>query len=129
MGWWSGIRSAFGLGKKRGPQDVAERLTGWRGRDTARLDERDTVAGWLTELPRASDQQVFVHRSWGTVVAVADGKHPVNVFWTDGDTTWYAVPPGTVEDQDLTPEQVKHVLLEALTSPGPPSWPQWRVLV
>jgi hypothetical protein len=113
--------------------DVAERLTGKgmfrTAKETARLDERDVVMRWLAELGSHPDQQVFVHRDWGTIVAVAQRQDPVGVFWTDGGTTWYAVPPGAVGDDHLTPEQVKHVMLEALTSPGPPEWPQWRTLI
>lgn len=97
--------------------------------DTAGLDERDIVKGWLVKLGRVSDQQVLVHRGWGTVTAVVgDDGGPAAVFWSDGDTTWHAVPPEAIKDTDLTPEQVTYVVLDALTSSGPSEWPQWRVL-
>lgn len=114
--------------------DIAERLTG-RGlfraleRDTAALDDRATVQRWLREWRPDRDQQVFVHRPWGTVVAVADGRLPISVFMSDGDKSWFAVAPGAPDDQELTPEQVEHVLLDALTSTGPPTWPEWRYLI
>jgi len=48
---------------------------------------------------------------------------------SDGEKSWFAVPPGAVDDRDLTPEQVEHILLDALTASGPPEWPDWRYLV
>jgi hypothetical protein len=98
-------------------------------RDTAELTERETVQGWLRELRPERDQQILVHRPWGTVAAVADGHHPVAVFLSDREKSWSAAVPGTTDDRDLTPEQVEHVLLDAMTAPGPPDWPEWRYLI
>ena len=117
----------------RGPQDVAERLTG-RGpfrttRESAALGDHQTVRAWLRQLSPDRDQQVFVHRPWGTVVAVADGHHAIGVFLSDGDRSWSASAPGAGADADLTPDQVEFILLDALTSPGQPEWPEWRYLL
>ncbi|HEX6755075.1 MAG TPA: hypothetical protein VF109_03920 [Mycobacteriales bacterium] len=114
-------------------EDVAERLT-VRGlfrvaRDSAPLSERGTVQSWLRELHRARNQQVLVHRPWGTIVAVADGRHPVTVILNDGEKSWFATGPGAPDDQALTPDQVEHVLLDALTAPSRPQWPDWRYLI
>lgn len=84
---------------------------------------------WLRELGPQADQQVLVHRSWSTVVAVADGRNPVSVFWSDGDAIPYAVLPGAVGEQDLTPQQVGLVVLGALNSVDAPAWLDWRVLL
>jgi len=114
-------------------EDIAERLT-VRGlfrvdRDSAPLSDRGMVQRWLRELHRGRDQQVFVHRRWGTVVAVADGRHPVTVILHDGEKSWSAAAPGAADDQELTPDQVEHVLLDALASESRPQWPDWRYLV
>jgi hypothetical protein len=118
---------------RHGPSDLAERETN-RGllrtvRDTAALDDRQTVQQWLRELGTDGAQQVFVHRPWGTVVAVADGHHPVRVFLTDGDRSWWAVPPPPAADRDLTPEQTELIVLDALTASERPEWPDWQHLV
>ncbi len=124
MAWWSKT--------DRRPMDVVERLSGKPllrpRREQTTLDDRDTVQRWLHELGDA-DRQVLVHRSWGTVAAVADGKHPVEVVMADGESAWAAEPPGAESQRGLTPEQVTHVVLDALTSPAPPGWPAWRCLV
>ena len=114
-------------------EDTAERLT-VRGifrvdRDSAPLGDRATVQGWLRELHRGRNQQVFVHRRWGTIVAVADGRHPVTVILHDGEKSWLAAAPGAADDQELTPDQVEHVLLDALAAESRPQWPDWRYLV
>ena len=115
-----------------GPEDVAERLTG-RGpfrvtRRSATLDDPETVRGWLRELTTARDDQVLVHRPWGTVAAVADGRHSVTVVMTDGHRSWFATVPGSADEPNLTPAQVEHVMVDALTAPGRPEWPEWRPL-
>ena len=117
----------------RPEREFAERLTrrGLFGvkSEEAPLDARDVVRGWLHDLGSGRDQQVFVHRSWGTLAAVPDRGQPVSVLMTDGgDPTWFAVPPGAGDDTDLTPEQIEWIMLDALTSSGPPDWPQWRPL-
>jgi hypothetical protein len=114
-------------------EDVAERLTR-RGlfrmdRDSASLDDRGIVQAWLRELRPERQQQVFVHRRWGTIVAVADGRHPVGVTLYDGEKSWLATGPGAAEDQALTPEQVEHIMLDALTADSRPQWPDWHYLV
>jgi hypothetical protein len=127
---------------KHGPaeKDYAERLT-TRGlfkvdSEPVALSEREVVRGWLRELGQAGrDQQVMVHRPWGTVVAVpetrlrptmADGRKPATVLMTDGEDTWCAVAPGAADDSYLEPDQVELILLDALASSGPPTWPRWR---
>jgi hypothetical protein len=120
-------------GRRRRPEDVAERLTG-RGlfrvaRESAELSDRGTVQRWLRELHRARNQQVLVHRRWGTIGAVADGRHPVTVILATEEKSWYAAAPGAADDQALTPDQVEHVLLDALTASSRPQWPDWRYLV
>jgi hypothetical protein len=97
--------------------------------ESVALTNRETVQRWLRELRPERAQRIFVHRSWGTLVAIADRRDPVNVFLTDGETTRFATTRGTTNEQPLTPEQIEHVMLDALTSPAPPDWPEWRVLV
>lgn len=131
------IRRLFGRGDDRRAEadrrgELVERLDG-KGpfrvaRQSAALDDRDTVRRWIRELRPDRDQQVFVHRSWGVVAAVADRRHPVTVLFSDGERSWFAVPPGAPDRQDLTPDQIEHVLLDALTSPGRPEWPDWHPL-
>jgi hypothetical protein len=79
---------AGSLGRFRsGPKDVAERLTGGLlhlQREEAELSDRDTVQRWLREMRPEHDTQVFVHRPWGTVVAVADRGESVGAFLSDG---------------------------------------------
>ena len=126
MGW---LRDR--LGRFRRPKDVAERLTGGLlrlQREQAELSDRDTVQRWLREMRPEHDTQVFVHRPWGTVVAVADRGESVGVFLSDGKKTWIAAAPGATDGQYLTPEQIEYVLLDALTAPGPPDWAEWRDL-
>ena len=112
--------------------DVAERLTPkglFRvGRETARLAERETVRRWLRELRREQDRQIFVHRKWGTVAAVADGHHPVSVFLSDGNKSWSATAPGEPETATLTPDQIEHIMLDSLASDHAPPWPTWHPL-
>ena len=124
MTWWNK--------RARGPRDLAERLSGKvlgaPGAEQTTLDDRTTVQRWLHDLG-ATDQQVLVHRPWGTLAAVADGRHPVEVVMSDGESSWTAEPPGADGMRRLTPEQVQHVVLDALTSTGPPEWPAWRRLV
>ena len=115
------------------PQEGAERVTGhgWRRetRDVAELSETETVRRWLRDLPGASDQQVFVSRSWGTVVAVATSRLPVGVFLSDGEKVWSAEPPNVGGSCELTPDQIEHIMLDALPSSRPPAWPVWSDLV
>jgi hypothetical protein len=61
--------------------------------------------------------------------AVADGRHPVKVFLSDGEKSWFAAVPGVGDDRDLTPQHVEHVLLDALTASSPLDWPEWRYLI
>jgi hypothetical protein len=125
VGWLRDRLGRFG----RGPKDVAERLTGGllhlEG-EQAELSDRDTVQRWLREMRPEHQTQVFVHRPWGTVVAVADRGESVGVFMSDGKKTWIAAAPGATDGQHLTPEQIEYILLDALTAPGPPAWAEWR---
>ena len=133
MGWlgWLGDR----LSRSRGaPMDVAERLTGRSlfrvDSESVPLNDRATVQRWLRELRPEHDEQILVHRSWGTIVAVADRRGPVSVFLADDENkAWFAAVRGASDEQPLTPEQLEHVMVDALTSPGPPRWPEWRYLV
>ena len=114
-------------------EDVAERLTR-RGlfrvdRDSASLSEHGTVRTWLRQLYPTCDQQILVHRHWGTIGAVADRRHPVTVIRHDGDKSWFATAPGAADRQPLTPDQVEHILLDALTADRHPQWPDWHYLV
>lgn len=114
-------------------EEVAERLTS-RGlfrvdSDSASLDNRGAVRAWLRELGPKRGQQVFVHRRWGTIAAVADGRHPVGVILSDGEKAWFATAPGAADDQALTPEQVEHIMLDALTANSRPQWPDWHPLL
>jgi hypothetical protein len=93
------------------------------------LSEEATVRRWLRELAPGQDVTIMVHRSWGAVVAVADGKGPVSVFLADDrEMPLYAVAPGAPKDQHLTPDQVEDILVDALTSAVPPEWPDWHAL-
>jgi hypothetical protein len=114
-------------------EDVAELLTG-RGlfrveRESAPLSDRGTVQRWLRELHRERNQQLLVHRRWGTIGAVADGRNPVSVILHDGEKSWFATAPGAADDQELTGDQVEHILLDALTAGSPPQWPDWHYLI
>lgn len=114
-------------------EDVAERLTR-RGlfrvdRDSAPLSEHGTVRTWLRQLYPTCNQQILVHRHWGTIGAVADRRHPVTVILYDGDKSWFATAPGAADHQPLTPDQVEHILLDALTADRRPQWPDWHYLV
>ena len=121
-------------------KEVASRLTTIRRfplrveEETASLSDGETVRRWIRTLRPEGNQQVHVRRTWGTVAAVCDGKHPVNVVLTDGEHSWVAEPPGgptaTREGPaELTLEQVEHVVVDALTSTERPHWPTWRLLV
>jgi hypothetical protein len=118
-----------GRGAKAAPSEVAERLTRHGlfrvDREAVSLSDGDTVRLWLRRLASERDQQVLVHRPWGTVAAVADGRNPLTVVMSDGEHSWVAAAPGSVDDQDLTPEQVEHVMLDALASSARPEWPKW----
>ena len=46
----------------------------------------------------------------------------------DGEHSWFAVPPGAVDANDLTLEQVEHIVLDALTASQRPAWPDWPAL-
>jgi hypothetical protein len=132
MGWLGWLFDRLVLSKGR-PNDVAMRDTGsglFRIQsESVALNDRETVQRWLRELRPERDQRIFVHRSWGTLVAIADRREPVTVLLTDGETTWCATIRGTTNEQPLTPEQIEHVMLDALTSPAPPDWPEWQVLI
>ena len=119
------------------PTDVVERMTTRRRgpfrkvvtRETVGLGERETVVRWLRGLHRERNQTVTIHRPWGSVCVVADGRAPSDVMLTDGDRMWYAARPGSALPQklpQLTPDQVEHVMLDALASDTPPRWPEWR---
>jgi hypothetical protein len=127
---WLGDRLGLSGGE---PNEVAMRDTSsglFRIQsESVALNDRLTVQRWLRELRPERDQRIFVHRSWGTLVAIADRRDPVDVLLTDGETTWFATIRGTTNEQPLTPEQIEHVMLDALTSPAPPNWPEWEVLI
>jgi hypothetical protein len=129
MGWWS---DRFGRGR-RAAQDGAELLTTRHlFRTTSErvpLTERDTVRRWLRDLDPHVRQQVHIRRHWGVIAAVSERRRPTGVVLVDAECrSWAAYVPGGSDRDDLTPEQVEHVMLEALTSPERPSWPDWRRL-
>jgi hypothetical protein len=115
--------------------DVAERLTtsgSFRlqvATESVSLSERETVQRWIRELSPDSGAQVFVHRRWGTLAAVSDGRNPLAVVMSTGEHSWYATPPGAPDTQQLTLEQVEQVVLDALTASERPAWPAWHALV
>ena len=94
--------------------------------EQAALSDRATVQRWLREMRPEQQVQVWVHRAWGTIAAVADRNESVGVFLSDGKNSWMAHAPGAPDDQPLTPGQVEHVMLDALTAPGRPAWADWR---
>jgi hypothetical protein len=96
--------------------------------ESARLDDAETVRRWLRELRPETDQQILVHRPWGTMLAVADRVHPIAVLLTVGKRSWFAVPRGADDDAELTADQIETIMLDALTSPTRPNWPDWRPL-
>ena len=128
MGWLGDL-----LGRSAGgPKEMAERLTN-KGRmrleqDTAALGDVDLVRTWLRDLRPGQDQQILVHRGWGTVAAVADKSDSIEVVRSDSAGPYYAVAPGAPDKAALTSDQVERIVIDALTSPGPPSWPEWREL-
>jgi hypothetical protein len=114
-----------------GEPERVERLTNSKtdiNQELVELSERDLVQNWMREIGPHSAHMVFVHRGWGTVSAVPDREAGVDVFWTDGTSTWHAVPPGAPDNQALTPGQVERIILDATTSSGPPEWPDWKPL-
>jgi hypothetical protein len=76
------------------------------------------------------DVQVWIHRSWGKVVAIAGSGDPPTVLLAagDGESTWYAVPPGGGEKANLTQDELERLMLEALSSRERPKWPDWHQL-
>jgi hypothetical protein len=88
----------------------------------------DTVTRWLAELVGSGDQQILVRRPWGTLAAVADETRPVAVVVSDGEHSWFAVPPGAADDVELTRHQIEKIMIDALTSTTRPAWPDWRPL-
>lgn len=131
--WWSRVLGQPADAPAERSTDRVERLTGqgWLravATEQTTLDDRDTVRRWLRDLSEADDQQVFVHRSWGTVVAVANGRDPVGVLLSDGEKSWFAAPPGAPDDQNLTPDEVELVVLDALVAERAPRWPDWHSL-
>lgn len=135
MGWWRNLRGSVDAMKLEpadllGEVDRAERLTSSEAgvrKELVGLDERDVVRGWLRELGPGCDYQVFVHREWGTVFVVPD-EEAVSVLWTDGHSSWVAVPPGAADEKALTPQQIEQIVLNATSSSGPPQWPDWSAL-
>jgi hypothetical protein len=126
------------VGDADGPStNIAERLTdtrrGWFRKvvtgETVALSDRTTVVRWLREIHRYRDQTIIIHRPWGSVCVVADGLPPSAVLMASDDGRFYAAYPGSTIPQtnpQLTPDQVEHVMVDALTSVGPPRWPEWR---
>jgi hypothetical protein len=125
-----GIRQRLGdAGVKaaRSRVDIAERVASDRkaeaGGEQVPVADSATVQQWLRDL--GPDVTVLVHRPWGTVAAQGSGKRPINVFLSEGASAWFAVPPGATDDHLLTPLQVEHIVLEAMSSPQRPAWPRW----
>ncbi|NIL59719.1 hypothetical protein [Salinispora arenicola] len=119
------------------PMDVVERLTTRRQGlfrkvvtgDTVSLGDRDAVVRWLRELHQERNQTVIIHRPWGSVCVVGEGKAPTDILMSEGDRMWYAARAGSNLPQkhpQLAPDEVEHVMLDALTSDTPPRWPEWR---
>jgi hypothetical protein len=115
----------------RGRVDLAERVArdsrSEPGGEQVPIEDAATVQQWLREL--RPDVTVMVHRPWGTIAAQASGARPVNVFLSDGRNAWFAVPPGATDDRLLTPIQIEHIMLEAMTSTARPEWPRWVELL
>jgi hypothetical protein len=112
--------------------EVAERLAG-TGRsgvtaETCELTDSETVRRWLFELSADRDQQLLVHRSWGSLAVAPDRKRAASVILSDGEHSWFAVPPGADDKAELTPEQIEHVVIDALGGSSRPKWPDWRSL-
>ncbi|MCN0178148.1 hypothetical protein [Salinispora arenicola] len=119
------------------PMDVVERLTTRRQGlfrkvvtgDTVSLGDRDAVVRWLRELHQERNQTVIIHRPWGSVCVVGEGTAPTDILMSEGDRMWYAARAGSNLPQkhpQLAPDEVEHVMLDALTSDTPPRWPEWR---
>jgi hypothetical protein len=96
------------------------------GGEQVSLTDGETVRLWLREL--SPDETVLVHRAWGTVAARHDHRYPPGVLLSDSSGAWFAVPPDAADNHPLTPGQVEHIVLEALTSPARPAWPRWVAL-
>ena len=98
------------------------------GGEQVTLSDGATVQQWLREM--RPDVTVMVHRPWGTIAAQGAGPRQVNVFLLgEGTNAWFAVPPEPADDHALTPHQVEHIVLDAMTSADRPAWPQWVELV
>jgi hypothetical protein len=126
MGWFRRREAPAG----EPPEEGVDRLTS-RGRrdvdcESTTLDDRETVLKWVRDLRPDQDVQIFVNRSWGVVFASGGDGQPPGVIMGDGEHAWYAVPPGGGEKANLTPEQLERLMLEAMSSPDRPSWPDWH---
>jgi len=128
VGWLRGRRDA----EVPGGVEVAERLIGTGRSDvsaeTCELTDSATVRRWLFELSTDRDQQLLVHRSWGSLAVVPDRKRAASVILSDGKHSWFAVPAGADDKAELTPEQIERVVIDALGGSSRPQWPDWRPL-
>lgn len=110
---------------------VASTTSEYRRTVTSRppADQPGALPHFGSSTGRCTPPAEEVHRRWGTIAAVADGRHPVGVILSDGDKAWFATAPGAANDQDLTPEQVEHIMLDALAADSRPQWPDWHPLL
>jgi hypothetical protein len=118
-------------------REFAERHTSvgrwWQKKRTAtepaELSDAATVRRWLNELAPGQNVTIVVHRQWGAIAVVASGEDPVSVFLSEErDIPFYAVAPGAPDGEHLAADQVERIVIDALTSTGPPDWPDWREL-
>jgi hypothetical protein len=119
--------------KRRGPVDLAERWTstGWRKSrgESVSVRDRDAVDVWLRELGDAGKQQVMIHRPWGTIAAVADRRGRLAVVMADSGHSWSAAAPGGKRGSELSRDQVRVVMTEALDSAHRPTCVDWQLII
>ena len=114
---------------------VVRRRRGWLRKavlteETATLDDRDTIAGWIRGMHEAKSQMVTVQRPWGSIFVHTSGRPAAGVLASVGTRQRYVghalgmpMPDG---GDALTPAEVERIVLDVLTADSLPEWPGWH---
>ena len=128
MGWFRRRKAPAEQVRKEGVQRLTSRGRRDVDSEETTLDDHATVLRWVRDLRSARHVQVFVDRSWGVVVASSGDGEPPGVIVGDGENAWYAAPPGGGKKANLTQDQLEQLMIEVLSSPERPKWPEWHEL-